>query len=479
MQIEGCMSDNKPIMAIEILYTSQTAIEKEILKEFFRFIGCLVKTERMSPESILKKQKALANRENNQIAHLFLTKQFPAKIIQNEIWCDFSISSRKLAVNGKTIQYSSTNDDSVTRFEKEALDTIIDNIWQDNKNDKGSLLHINAAFWQFNMFAYLQIKSTFQALKIGELKAIGMRNDYKLPDNDYLNDMANAFVEIEKQCREETQSVYSVYSCVNAQRHLRELYTAMEIYSQQRIKLASVVKPVGELLAELNKIYRVESDFVSMYCLAAALCKEDSQFALDEILYLCDARKNTPKELIPFTAEIFLRYGMAEKQVYADQEKAMQCFQKAIQLNESCYPAIFQSACLYAIDRNYKQAKSELKKAIIIIQGDDSNNDWSFLSLEEILYVFRSYIWLAKLALTEGGESAIGVPIAAAKNAAIAFMKAPILEKCNDLEYYRHAKEYHQGSITVRAVLTVLRYMTGNSEINRELQFEINNLIKI
>ena len=58
-------------------------------------------------------------------------------------------------------------------------------------------------------------------------------------------------------------------------------------------------------------------------------------------------------------------------------------------------------------------------------------------------------------------------------------MKTPILEKCCDIEHYEEAKSYHQGSITVRAVLTVLRDMAGNSEVNRELQEEIDDLIRI
>mgnify|MGYP006878946627 FL=1 len=99
--------------------------------------------------------------------------------------------------------------------------------------------------------------------------------------------------------------------------------------------------------------------------------------------------------------------------------------------------------------------------------------------MEEILYVFRCYIWLAKLALIEGRESSIGVSIALAKNTAIVFTKTPILEKCCDIEHYGEAKSYHKGSITARAVLTVLRDMVGDSEINRNLQEEIDDLIRI
>ena len=59
------------------------------------------------------------------------------------------------------------------------------------------------------------------------------------------------------------------------------------------------------------------------------------------------------------------------------------------------------------------------------------------------------------------------------------FAKASILEKCCDIEHYGEAKNYHQGSITVKAVLTVLRDMAGDSEINKDLQEEIDDLIRI
>lgn len=170
---------------------------------------------------------------------------------------------------------------------------------------------------------------------------------------------------------------------------------------------------------------------------------------------------------------------MSEKQIHPDNEKALQCFKKALQLDENYYPAIFQIACLCALDKKYAEAKLGFRKVAFFIQGNYNHRDWRDLSLNEVLYVFRCYIWLAKLALIEGGESSIGVPIAAAKNTAIVFTKTPILEKCCSIEPYGKAKSYHQGSITARAVLTVLRDMAGDSEINRDLQEEIDDLIRM
>lgn len=471
----------QPIQAVQIYYEHPFGAEREVLREFFSFVGCLVKTTMMPVETMLEKHKSLVNPESERITHLFFTDRPSEGIVlsKNEMWCSFRILKRELAINGKTILCSADQKISAEQFEKVALDVIICRIWKDEGAEAQSLLYINASFWQFNLFAFLQIKSTFQALKMGELMVLPMRGHYYLPEATYLNEMADAFLNMAKRCSMGPDSIYAVYAYVNAQRLLRELLALLEARAPLRIKLYAAVKPVQELLSELNRIYRVEPDFVSMYCLTAALCEGQAQFALDARPYLRDAIEHAPEELKPFTAGIFLQYGVSEKQMHPDNERALQCFKKALQLNENYYPAIFQIACLCAIDKKYTEAKIGFRKVAFFIRGNYNHRDWRDFSLEEALYVFRCYIWLAKLALIKGRESSIGVPIAAAKNTAIVFTKAPILEKCCDIEHYGEAKNYHQGSITARAVLTVLRDMAGDSEVNRELQEEIDDLIRI
>lgn len=470
----------QPIQAVQIYYEHPFGAEREVLREFFSFVGRLVKTTMMPGDAMLEKHKSLVNPGSEQITHLFLTSRPPEGIVlsKNEIWCSFRILKRELTINGKAILHNADQQSSAEQFKKAALDVIIRHIWEDEAAAQ-SLLHINASFWQLDLFAFLQIKSAFQALKMGELMALPMRGNYYLPEAAYLNKMADAFINMAKQCSMGPDSIYAVYAYVNAQCLLRELLVLLEAHAPLRTKLYAAVKPVQELLLELNKIYRVDPDFVSMYCLAAALCEGQAQFALDARPYLSDAIEHAPEELKPFTAGIFLQYGVSEKQMHPDNERALQCFKKALQLDENCYPAIFQIACLCAQGKKYAEAKLGFGKVAFLIQGNYNHRDWRDLSLNEVLYVFRCYIWLAKLALIEGGESSIGVPLALAKNTAIVFAKTPILEKCCDIEHYGEAKSYHQGSITVRAVLTVLREMAGDSEINRDLQEEIDDLIRI
>lgn len=467
----------KPITAIQIFYEPQVGTEQEVLRTFFSFVGCLVKTTRMSAEDMSKQHKILAHPENKQTAYLFLTDRYPgdAEPAENELWCAFSIKKQELIINNAAAIQSHS---SVMQFGKEALDNIIFHIWREDSMAVASLKHINEAFWQFDMFAHLEIKSTFQVLKMSELKTLSPKNDYKLPDNSYFNEIADSFIGLEKHCRTGLQSVYSVYTCVNAQRHLRELTATLETFSSLRIRLLSVLESVEKLLSELNKIYRVDPGFVPMYSLAAALCDGQPQFALDARPYLREAIEHATKETTPFTAEIFLQYGISEKQMYSDKERALQCFQKVLQLDDSSYKAMFQIACLDAADRKYQQAKAGFKEVIVTIQGGDANPDWGLLSLEEMLYVYRAYIWLAKLALVSDGEFAIGAPIAMALNAADAFRQATMLHDCCDYEKYQHVGSYYGSGIVVRAMFVVLRDMVGDAEINRELGEEIENNIK-
>lgn len=94
---------------------------------------------------------------------------------------------RELTINGKAILRNADQKISAEQFEKTALDVIIRRIWKDEEAETQSLLYINATFWQLDLFEFLQIKSTFQALKMDELMALPMRGHYYLPEAVYLN----------------------------------------------------------------------------------------------------------------------------------------------------------------------------------------------------------------------------------------------------------------------------------------------------
>lgn len=272
----------QPIQAVQIYFEHPFGAEREVLREFFSFAGCLVKTTMMPVETMLEKHKSLVNPGSERIAHLFLTDRPPEGIplSKNEMWCSFRILKQELTINKKAILHNADQKISTEQFEKAALDVIIRRIWKDEGAETQSLLYINAAFWQLDLFEFLQIKSTFQALKMGELMALPMRGHYYLPEAVYLNKMADAFINMAKQCSVGPSSIYAVYAYVNAQRHLRELLASLETHAPLRIKLYAAVEPVQKLLSELNKIYRNDLATVAPK-VAAMLSEKDKHFAFE------------------------------------------------------------------------------------------------------------------------------------------------------------------------------------------------------
>lgn len=98
----------QPIQAVQIYYEHPFGAEREVLREFFSFVGCLVKTTMMPVETMLEKHKSLVNPESERITHLFLTDRPPKGIAlsKNEMWCSFRILKRELTINGKAILHN-------------------------------------------------------------------------------------------------------------------------------------------------------------------------------------------------------------------------------------------------------------------------------------------------------------------------------------------------------------------------------------
>lgn len=81
----------QPIQAVQIYYEHPFGAEREVLREFFSFVGCLVKTTMIPVETMLEKHNSLVNSGSERITHLFLTDQQPEGIVlsKNEMWCSF------------------------------------------------------------------------------------------------------------------------------------------------------------------------------------------------------------------------------------------------------------------------------------------------------------------------------------------------------------------------------------------------------
>ena len=98
----------QPIQAVQIYFEHPFGAEREVLREFFSFVGCLVKTTMMPVETMLEKHKSLVDSGSERIAHLFLTNRSPEGIplSKNEMWCSFRILKQELTINKKAILHN-------------------------------------------------------------------------------------------------------------------------------------------------------------------------------------------------------------------------------------------------------------------------------------------------------------------------------------------------------------------------------------
>lgn len=484
----------KPIMAMKIFRTAQTAVEKELIKEFFRFVGCLVIDTPMTLNEIKSYEFSNQEKEKTQTIFLFLSEELPDEFDQisltGKLWVTFNINKRLFAINQANERLSLEKCISVENFEKRALDLLIDNIWQYDSTNKESLKKINDIYWKHHLFAYLQIKRTYRVVNMGEVLALGARH-YDIPDDNFILNMVSELATASRESKENVYptSVYSIYAYVNGERKIREICNCLDQNSHLRTKISANIPSVTSLLQELHHIYKISPRYMAMYYLAAYLCQSDSQHTLNAYEYFLDARRVETNGMDEFSAFGVYQLGRYTRKIQNNPDCAFEYYAKAAETNNRCYQAVFQMACYYVHKKEYEKAR-KMFLAVIDIIGTGLElvdlpysdkempdlNDWKYLSLKETQYVFKAYIWLAKLALFSSGESAIGVFVRGALSAAIAYMYCPMLEKSCDEDVLKTVRIYHRRGMPVKALFIVLRDMVGNSSANVDLRIVIETI---
>lgn len=95
----------KPIMAIKIFYEPEAAAEKEIVKEFFRYVGCLVMDTPMTVAEMLnnyEKHEKFSSSGKAQTAYLFLNDNIQKESNNFSIRENESLSRGEEPSNGET-----------------------------------------------------------------------------------------------------------------------------------------------------------------------------------------------------------------------------------------------------------------------------------------------------------------------------------------------------------------------------------------
>lgn len=492
------------IKTVRILRTVQAASEKEFIKEFFRYIGCLVHDVPIYPNSnksnwksghdvdivlaTRREELGLVTRENYQIEkkHVFIVMDFSERL--------FDIQDGLGLYENPNDKGDSNKSMGKSDFEKLVLKSLVLNIWKvEYESNLKGLYDLVDAYVNCELFYFLQMKRTFRVVNMGEVLALGTRH-YDIPDSDYISKMLDAF-ECFLVCTEKkdySKNIYDIYSRVNAARKIREICNNLAAGSKLRQKAERLCRPVPFLLKCLNSLYGLDPEYSGMYYLAAYICQSDSRYCLDAFDYYQDAREKVDEKTNAFYAFGIYQLGRFAKKYQNQSQYALTYYKNATDANERCYQAKFQIACNFAETRQFDQAIECFQDVIKILTegvnlrdiayGQDISyeniGDWQYISLKEIQYIFKVNIWLAKICLVRTGESAIGPYIRRALSAAIAYRSGTIVKKCCDDIQWKKIDGFHKKGLPVRALFIVLREIVGDSKVNEDLKKEIEMVIE-
>ena len=488
-QLDSTRRKDGNIKSIRLIRTKEAAAEKEFLKEFFRGIGCSV-----NDAICVSKKEMQGEQEQESLFDVSLVLYHEAlpEQLQDKKGIHFAFNLKKGFFCLENQQCITTGTNTVCGFEEKALEELIKAIWS-RPNEamiQTSIQKISAAFCQQKLFPYMQVKKTFRIVNMGEVLSLGISH-YDIPDDPYIDDMLKALKGFQAELEKIPVSVYSIYAQVNCARKIREIYNVLAPDSKIRKKATASVASVSELLEKLKRIYELDPNYIGAYHLAAYICQSDRRYWLDAYAYYQEAKCRTSVEAKELYAFSIYQLGRYAQKYQSEKTFAEQYYLQAKNQWSGCYQAAFQSACYHAERREFEDAKAELRTVINILnrnlelegfpnpdkQEIDLSEDWKCLSLKEIQYLYKTYVLLAKIALNQQGENAIGRYALKALLCVIAYRKALILKSgCDDSDYSK-LLQYHETDITVRALLVVLSEVIGDSPINKLLHNQVDEII--
>lgn len=485
-------AEEQNIKTIRILRTTQAADVKEMVKEFFRFIGCLVHD--IPVQARIQDVAQILNEPTKHDVDLILTtdyepwlatlaantqKRFPERKI---IGMSCALDGGAVQIDGKSLVL--TGNLKQERIQS-VIDRLIDSIWNDSadKVTAGSLRQINVLYHQYELFHYLQMKRTFRIANMNEVLKLGA-NHYDIPYKPYINRMLRAFFAFRRALLDlQPKTVYSIYAAINAARKIREIYSALSENSEYRRREAVPTVNVAMLLRELNGIYQRDPNYAGMYYLAAYLCQSDENRILDAYNYYKRARELSLEETDGFYAFGIYQLGHYLSNELDEPKLALALYQEAEVKNRRCYQAAFQIARCYAEQGRFEQAANEFTNVIAILSNGLELEElpadlpsrkkaevdafyrkgfggWEYLSLKEIQYLYKSYIWLARIAMYRRQKQEGDWYTRRALSATIAYWCAPMLQRCCDPKIWNTVRLFHVQGLPVRALFVTLKRAT-------------------
>lgn len=488
--------ENKPsIRTISLIRWAEDEAEAEILKEFLHFIGCLVTDHTVDNEELNLLDAKLDARSSPHDVDLLMNinlESVEKPVFASDMQVDFGYSlknedsdspyafvdavfnreyppwtDRKAAraaagFDKNTIEKQITKKKEVTRL---LLRWLVGFIWHQDEDACDSLLKIVDLYVDNDLFFVLQEKRSLRVLHMTEAL------DWNIPLTQFcwdpyygkmLNSLRSFLASLlVNKSDSHKETVYSIYVRVNAKRKIRELMDFLKGVPEANKESTIQKTPyysTNELLSELESIREMDSDFSSLYFLAAYICRSSNENKIGPLDAYTYYRKfiEQHSSFGEFDAFIVDYFGTYYEKVLDDREKADLYFRSAVKANPNCYPAIFKVARAQARKSEYVAAKEKFLSVLnIVFMGMDWNveESWKQLSLKKLQYAFKTCIWLAKIEKAATGNlKVVNRWIGNAALAATAYQENQCLQLCVEGDDASRILPYHERSVSVEAL---------------------------
>lgn len=424
---------------LQVIRSVNDTLLKEVLKEYFRLIGCLYYDQPCSSTSQIP---SFVNRYAVQKEFYNILIQspdgLPAKSLPGDFIKDgFEVddTEKKYVLVGRQnsviyLRYRGIPEDGVRgSFFRDVIDQLIEALWSGQPNG-GELVrqlkYIAELYFDYDLFSYIQSRRALRAIRPGEIIATDRKKKKgKVPieeqTSDYLAKMILSFNKVRNVLSAEfsyAPSIYVRYAQVTLARKNNDLYNLLErLPTVNADSLCNMKKRNGTnlfvkedlnvtfydpyvLLQDLWANEGADANFPGIYFLSASLCLSETALESSAPKYLRRLLEVT--EGVPLaSAFIYYIYGSYLSSTRNNWDAGVIYFRKALQTNPLDYRAQYKLGVYAAGQKNAEGAIQEfMKTARIIVSslcGKDSVEEISGnISSRCILYLFKAYcyIWL-------------------------------------------------------------------------------------
>lgn len=474
-----------PNFILRVIRPVERTAEYEYIKEFFRFIGCLVDDYAVDDTSPANWINALIPEEKSKCVDVVMNcsedpyldrcKQLNIK----RIYCCFDFNGMFGEITPTPLPTVPSKFDNKRNLRHYFLRELIKQIWDGNKHATAEIMDIAQIYLDNSvgeMFYFLQAKRNLRVLSMGEVlkeRSAQVTNIALLP---YVRDSLHAMWEA--YCRlDSIDGSYSTYTQVNVAHKIYEIVA--KLYDTERPRIGAIryngvvcaPPELDVLIQKLEDVVCTEPGFVSAYLLMANIFRESAWKADAEERCYCRLWQSVAQHSRDY-AFIWYRNAYFYEKRKKNLDKALEYYQNAVQLNPNCYQAWFKLGYYAAADNRFNQAESMLRKMIqSIFHGRSTDPDengvytnWLALSPKESQYIYKAYILLAKIALNKNEEHAIKEYIGRACMAATIFEEATVVRQVSNFynpegpyeESFEEFISYHRICTPVWAMWQVL-----------------------